>query len=53
MALVYSVSGVAGRASGFMAGAALVAWIGCAAYAVLHPARGLQDHMARTWIVRR
>lgn len=31
----------------------LLLWIGAAAYAVVHPRRGLHDRLAGTWIVRR
>ncbi len=31
----------------------LILWIGAAAYAVVHPHRGLQDRLASTWVVRR
>ncbi|MCU0585647.1 MAG: RDD family protein, partial [Desulfobacterales bacterium] len=31
----------------------LLLWIGGALYTVLHPYRGLQDRLARTWVVRR
>jgi uncharacterized RDD family membrane protein YckC len=30
----------------------LVLWIGAAAYAVIHPNRGLHDRLAGTWVVR-
>jgi len=31
----------------------LLLWIGAAAYAVIHPNRGLHDRLAGTWVVRR
>ncbi len=31
----------------------LVLWISAAVYAVIHPNRGLHDHLAGTWVVRR
>lgn len=36
-----------------ISGAVLLLWIGAAAYAVFHPHRGWQDHLAGTWVVRR
>ena len=33
--------------------ALLILWIGAAAYAVIHPNRGLHDRLAGTWVVRR
>jgi uncharacterized RDD family membrane protein YckC len=41
-------------AAGFiLAGVLLVLWISAAAYAVIHPNRGLHDRLADTWVVRR
>jgi uncharacterized RDD family membrane protein YckC len=31
----------------------LLLWTGAAAYAVIHPNRGLHDRLAGTWVVRR
>ena len=31
----------------------LLLWVAAAAYAVIHPHRGLHDRLARTWVVRR
>jgi uncharacterized RDD family membrane protein YckC len=40
--------------AGFFSGLVLLfLWISAAAYAVIHPNRGLHDRLARTWVVRR
>lgn len=41
------------RLSAVTAFGVLILWLGAAVYAVVHPHRGLHDHLARTWVVRR
>jgi hypothetical protein len=37
----------------FALSAVLLLWIGAAGYSIAHPARGLPDRIAGTWVVRR
>jgi uncharacterized RDD family membrane protein YckC len=53
LAVALLTEGAEPAAAFFAALVLLLLWIGAAAYAVVHPHRGLHDRLAGTWVVRR